>query len=382
MKVPLADLKAQYHELKDQIDSAIAEVIEAGQFSGGSRVERLEQAIATLCGAKHGIGVNSGTDALILALEAYGIGQGDEVITTPFTFGATSEAIARVGARPVYVDIDPITYNIDTTQIEAKITKRTKALLPVDLYGQMSERKTLLDIANRYNLRLIHDSAQAIGSTQHGIPIAVQGDAATLSFYPTKNLGAYGDGGMILTNNDEAAEILRSLRGHGTHGHKYHYVRVGYCSRLDAIQAVILAVKLPLLPGWNEARRKNATLYNQLLCEAARQSDGELQLPTETAGNYHIYHQYTVRHKRRDALQAFLASHQIASETYYPAPLHLQPAYTPFGSREGDFPVSEQVANEVLSLPIHPELTQEQVEFVAHSICEFQRTSRTQRTLL
>lgn len=374
MKVPLADLRAQYYELKDQIDAEIANVIETGLFSGGARVANLEQEIATLCGAKHGIGVASGTDALILALDALGIGRDDEVITTPFTFGATSEAIARMGARPVYVDIDPITYNINVDQIESRITKRTKALLPVDLYGQMSNREALVDIAKRHGLRLVNDSAQSIGSTRNGIPIATQGDAATLSFYPTKNLAAYGDGGMILTNDDEMAEVLRSLRGHGTHGHKYHYVRVGYCSRLDAIQAAVLAVKLPLLVGWNDARRKNAKLYDALLSDLAQESGGELILPVESPENHHIYHQYTLRHKHRGELQQFLKERQVGTEIYYPAPLHLQPAYTPFGYREGDFPISEQVANEVLSLPIHPELTEEQVRFVAQSIGEFQNS--------
>ncbi len=380
LKVPLADLRAQYYELKDQIDTAIADVIETGQFSGGARVANLEHEIANLCGAKHGIGVASGTDALILALDALGIGRDDEVITTPFTFGATTEAIARMGARPVYVDIDPDTYNIDVNRIESRITKRTKALLPVDLYGQMSNREALIAIASRYGLRLINDSAQSIGSTRHGIPIAVQGDASTLSFYPTKNLAAYGDGGMILTNDDEAAEVLRSLRGHGTHGHKYHYVRVGYCSRLDAMQAAVLAVKLPLLVGWNDARRRNAHVYNRLLVDVAQESGGELVLPLETPESFHVYHQYTIRHRRRGELQAFLKERQIGTEIYYPAPLHLQPAYTPLGYREGDFPISERVANEVLSLPIHPELTEEQVTYVSQCICEFQ-TSRVASSL-
>ncbi|MCX6378604.1 MAG: DegT/DnrJ/EryC1/StrS family aminotransferase [Armatimonadetes bacterium] len=375
MKVSLADLRAQYYELKEQIDTAISEVIESGQFSGGPRVARLEQEVADFCGAKHGIGVASGTDALILALEAYGIGHGDEVITTPFSFGATSEAIARVGARPVYVDIDANTYNIQVDAIEAHITPKTKAILPVDLYGQMCDRSALQSIAEKHNLRLIIDSAQSIGASQYGIPIADGVDAATLSFYPTKNLGAYGDGGMILTSNDETAEILRSLRGHGTHGHKYHYVRVGYCSRLDAIQAVVLENKLPLLQGWNDLRRKYAHLYNTHLEAVAEQSNGTLHLPLETEDNCHIYHQYTIRHTRRDALQVYLKENEIASEIYYPSPLHLQPAYTPYGYREGDFPISEKVSNEVLSLPIHPELTEAQIDFVAEHIAKFQKIS-------
>ncbi len=380
MKVSLADLRTQYYELKEQIDAGIAEVIDSGLFCGGPRVARLEQEIADLCGAKHGIGVASGTDALILALEAYGIGQGDEVITTPFSFGATSEAIARVGARPVYVDIDPHTFNINVASIEAQITPRTKAILPVDLYGQMCDRNALQSLAKKYNLRLIVDSAQSIGAAQNGTPIAPNNDATTLSFYPTKNLGAYGDGGMILTSNDEAAEILRSLRGHGTHGHKYHYVRVGYCSRLDAIQAVVLENKLPLLNGWNELRRRYAHLYNALLTDVAQESDGALCLPCETGDNYHIYHQYTVRHTHRDALQAYLKQQEIATEIYYPAPLHLQPAYTHYGYQEGDFPISEKVSNEVLSLPIHPELTEEQIQYVAKHVVAFQKSHTPEPT--
>jgi dTDP-4-amino-4,6-dideoxygalactose transaminase len=368
LKVPLADLRAQYYELKEEIDAAIVSVIESCRFSGGPYVQKLEEEIAARCGARFGIGVASGTDALILSLRACGIGPGDEVITTPFTFAATTEAIALVGARPVYVDIDSCTYIQDVTRIEAAITPRTKAILPVDLYGQMADRAALSDLADRYNLRLIVDSAQTIGAKQYGQPIAVTGDAVTLSFYPTKNLGAFGDAGMVLTSDPEIAESLVSLHAHGTQGHKYHHVRVGYCSRLDAIQAAVLHVELPYLTERNERRRRNAARYNALLSDIAAATGAGLGLPRQEEGNYHIYHQYTIRHARRSELQAYLNVHGIDTEIYYPHPLHLQPAYAYLGYCEGDFPVAERAAREALSLPIHPELTDAQIEYVAEHI--------------
>ena len=346
-------------------------VVESGYFSGGPNVQQLEEDIAALCGARYGIGVASGTDALTLSLVACGIGPGDEVITTPFTFGATSESIALVGAKPVYVDIDACTYNLDVTQIESRITPRTRALLPVDLYGQMTDRAALTDIANRHSLRLIIDSAQGIGATQHGQPIAVAGDTVTLSFYPTKNLGAFGDAGMILTSDDRLNEELRSLRGHGIKGHKYYYERIGYCSRLDAIQAAVLRVKLGRLDCWNESRRAHAALYNEMLGEVSDGTGKKIILPPCEPGNVHIYHQYTIRHSRRDALQAYLKVNGVASEVYYPHPLHTLPAYAYLGYREGDFPLAERAAREVLSLPVHPELTEEQIVYVADLIRRF-----------
>jgi dTDP-4-amino-4,6-dideoxygalactose transaminase len=372
LKVPLADLRAQYHELKEEIDTAIRDVIESSHFVGGEKVARLEHDIAATCGAKHGIGVASGTDALTLSLVACGIGPGDEVITTPFTFGATSEAIALAGATPVYVDIDSCTFNLVEQRIEEKITAKTRALLPVDLYGQMCDRQTVSALAKKHDLCLVIDSAQAVGARQHGLPIGVHANMTTLSFYPTKNLGAYGDGGMILTNDDAQAELLRSLRGHGTQGHKYYHARVGYCSRLDAIQAVVLQAKLPRLDTWNEGRRRNAELYQTLLADVADPTREGIQLPGHDPANLHIYHQYTVRHPRRDELQAFLKANGVDSEIYYPIPMHLQPAYAYLGYKEGDFPVAERVAREVLSLPIHPELTEEQIVYVTDLIRRFQ----------
>ncbi len=371
MKVPLADLRTQYYELKEQIDSAIVSVIESCRFSGGDVVVQLENQIAEACGAKFGVGVASGTDALVLSLVACGIVAGDEVITTPFTFGATSEAIVLIGAKPVYVDIDTCTYNLDVSQIEDRLTPRTTAILPVDLYGQMADRIALTEVADRHNLKLIVDSAQAIGARQFGEPIATRSDTTTLSFYPTKNLGAYGDGGMVLTNDETIAEQLRSLRGHGTRKHKYYYERVGYCSRLDAIQAAILQVKLPALQDWNAGRRRNAALYHELLADIAEVNEQGIGLPGHERGNYHIYHQYTIRHPRRNALQEFLKAHEVDSEIYYPVPMHLNPAYEYLGYKNGDFPKSERASQDVLSLPIHPELTPDQIRYVADLIRAF-----------
>jgi len=367
LKVPLAELRAQYIELKADIDEAVAEVLASGAYIDGEKVNRLERDIAALCGAHFGIGVASGTDALVLSLVACGVGPGDEVITTPFTFGATTEAIALVGAIPVYVDIDICTFNMDTSLIEQAITPRTKAILPVDLFGQMCDRAALMDICHRHHLRLINDSAQAIGTTQNGQRVAVSGDATTLSFYPTKNLGAAGDAGMVLTNDPEIAERVRNLHGHGQTSYGHHQ-RIGYCSRLDTLQAVILQVKLPHLAAWNEGRRRNAARYNALLADL---NHTELVLPGCEKGNYHIYHQYTLRHARRDALQAFLKKHEVDSKVFYPLPMHLQEAYAYLGHKQGDFPVSERVATEVLSIPIVPELTEEQITYVTNLIRRF-----------
>lgn len=364
MKVPLADLQAQYLALKGEIDAAIVAVIESGSFIDGEKVQRLEREIAAFCGARFGVGVASGTDALVLSLVACGIGVGDEVITTPFTFGATTEAIALVGAIPVYVDLDLCTFNLDTSRIEQAITPRTRAILPVDLFGQMADRAVLSDICHRHGLRLINDSAQSIGATQNGQPIAVTGDTTTLSFYPTKNLGAYGDGGMVLTNDEEIAARLRSLHAHGQSSYAHHE-RIGYCSRLDTVQAVVLLAKLPHLTEANDHRRRNAARYNEMLADL---SGSELALPGCEKGSHHIYHQYTLRHTRRDELQIFLKQHEIDSKVFYPLPMHLQPAYAYLGYQEGDFPIAERVAKEVLSIPIFPEMSDAQQKFVAETL--------------
>lgn len=367
MRVPFADLRTQYHKLKQEIDASIANVIESGCFIDGENVLRLEHEISELCGSKYGIGVASGTDALVLSLAACGVGAGDEVITTPFTFGATTESIALVGAKAVFVDIDLCTYNLDTSLLEDAVTPSTKALLPVDLFGQMADRNALTKIAKKHNLSLIVDSAQAIGASQNGEALASAGDTTTLSFYPTKNLGAFGDAGMVLTNDEDLIMQLRSLHAHGTgrHGSYGFHERVGYCSRLDTIQSVVLLAKLPFLREMNDIRRRNADHYNSLLagCDA--------KLPRCMSGNFHIYHQYTLLHPKRDALQVFLKEHGVDTKIFYPLPMHLQPAYAYLGYKKGDFPNAEQVSREALSIPIYPELTEVQIEYVADLILQF-----------
>jgi dTDP-4-amino-4,6-dideoxygalactose transaminase len=364
--VPMVDLQAQYCALRREIDAAIARVLESGRFILGENVRYLEEEIATFCGARFGIGVASGTDALELALAAVGIGPGDEVITTPFTFGATTEVIVRLGAKPVYVDIDPDTYNIDVNAIERAITPRTRAILPVDLFGQMTDRQALWRIAQEHGLYLVNDSAQAIGAQQHGVPVAAVGHATALSFYPTKNLGAFGDGGIVLCSDEEIARRVRQLRVHGADGGAYFYKVPGYCSRLDEIQAAILRVKLPHLESWNERRRQNAHRYMELLRET------QAVLPVTAPGNLHTYHQFTIRHRQRDALQAYLRERGIATAVYYPLPLHLQEAYRCLGHQRGDFPHAERAAEEVLSLPVHPELREEQIDYVAAMVRQFE----------
>ena len=364
MKVPIADLHAQYLELETEILENIALVMKSGCFIDGENVQRLEEQIANECGAQFGVGVASGTDALVLSLRACRIGAGDEVITTPFTFGATTEAIALLGATPVYVDIDPCTFNLDVNQIEKAITSRTKAILPVDLFGQMVDRDALRDLAARYNLKIIVDAAQAIGAKRNGEKVAECADATTLSFYPTKNLGACGDAGMVLTNNPEIADTLRSLHVHGQSSYGY-FEQIGYCSRLDTLQAVILMAKLPHLNKWNEARRKNAALYHCLL------NGKSLTLPGCEQGNYHIYHQYTIRHPERDAIQEYLKERGIDSKLFYPMSMHLQKAYAFLGYKEGDFPEAEKAAKEVLSIPIVPELSEVQISYVAEQLCAY-----------
>lgn len=370
MIVPLADLVTQYHSIRADIDAAISSVLESGHFILGEVVERLEHEIAHLSGATYAVGVNSGTDALLLGLAALGIGPGDEVITTPFTFVATIEAITHLGATPVFADIQESTYNLDPEAVRARITRRTKAILPVDLFGQPADREAFAAIADRYGLALMYDAAQAIGARFNGRPIGAYGDVVTLSFFPTKNLGAYGDGGMVLTNRADVQEAVRKLRFHGSGG-GYSYDRVGYCSRLDALQAAVLHVKLRHLPQWTEARRRHAAAYEASL------SGTRCVCPMTDPRCFHVFHQYTIRHPERDALRAYLSEHGVQSGIYYPSPLHLQAAYADLGYRAGDLPEAERACREVLSLPVHPELTDEQLEYVSRTILEFESRFQT-----
>ena len=364
MQVPLLDLKAQYATIKDEIKAAIDEVLESQYFILGPKVQKFEEEIAEYCNVQHAVGVASGSDALLLALMAIDVGYGDEVITTPYTFFATAGAISRLGAKPVFVDIDPKTYNINPELIYEKITDKTKAIIPVHLYGQCADMDPILEIGKKYNLCIIEDAAQAIGAEYKGKKAGSMGDMGCLSFFPSKNLGGYGDGGMVITNNAELAEKIRVLRVHGAKP-KYYHSLIGLNSRLDALQAAVLSVKLKYLDGWSKARIKNAENYNQLL------KDTNVITPYTEPYNYHIYNQYIIRVGKRNELQTFLKERNIGTEIYYPVSLHLQRCYADLGLKEGDFPESEKAAQKTLALPIYSELTKEQQTVVIAAIREF-----------
>jgi dTDP-4-amino-4,6-dideoxygalactose transaminase len=362
--IPINDLAYQQKILLPQILSAIEEVILSGRYVLGDNVAKLEKEIAVLCGVRYGVGVNSGTDALTLSLHALNIGRGDEVITSPFSFIASAESIVIVGARPVFADIDPLTFNLSPKEVGNKIGRRTKAIMPVHLFGQACDMTTVMQVAKEGSLLVIEDSAQAIGALHKGKPVSSFGDVSCLSFYPTKNLGAVGDGGMILTSNEEIYEKLKLMRCHG--GRDYLFDFLGTNSRLDELQAAILLVKLKYLREWTEKRRENAALYKQLLNDVE-----EVTLPQEMEGNFHTYHQFTIRAKNRDELRRYLLEERIQTMVYYPLPLHLQPAFSYLGYKQGDFPEAERAAKEVISLPVHPHMKEEQVIRVANTIRRF-----------
>ncbi len=368
MKIPFVDLRTQYETIKDEIDKNISDVIHESAFIGGPYLERFESEFAAFCNAEHCIGVGNGTDALFIALKAFGIEAGDEVITTAFSFIATSEAITMSGARVVFVDINPATFNIDVTKIEDKITERTRAIIPVHLYGQPADMNSILDIARKYRLKVIEDAAQAHGAVYKGRPIGTIGNAACFSFYPGKNLGAYGDGGAIVTNDDDLATKVRMLANHGRID-KYNHEIEGVNSRLDGLQAAILGVKLRYLPEWNEKRRKNASLYNEIL-----QGTG-VTIPVEMDNVKAVYHLYGLRVKSelRAKLQAHLKAHGIATGIHYPIALPQLTAYAYLKLRPQDFPEAIKVSNEILSLPMFPELTKEQIEYIAEKIFAYTR---------
>ncbi len=368
MAIPVVNPKAQNLALKDELAHAVQSVLDSGAFVLGPNGALLELEISQFCGSEYGVAVNSGTDALVIALAAAQVGPGDEVVTTPFTFVATTEAIMIVGAKPVYVDIDPSDFNLDVSLIESKITPKTKAILPVHLYGQCADATALAQIADKHGLKVIYDGAQAIGSQHHGLGIGCYGDASTLSFYPTKNLGGCGDGGMVLTNCEDVCKRARSLRFHGQGDigvdSTYAYEHVGYCSRLDEFQAAVLRVKLGHVQKWNEARRAIADRYIDAL------NDLPLQLPVSRTENYHIYHQFTIRCEQRDELAVKLAKRGVGSKVFYPSPLHLERAYLTLGYKHGDFPHAEKAAAEVLCLPMFPELTDNEVNKVIGAVRE------------
>jgi dTDP-4-amino-4,6-dideoxygalactose transaminase len=370
VNVPLLDLKAQYRAIKAEVMAVVEAVCDEQGFVLGPRVAEFEVAIARYVGCRHGIGCASGSDALLLALMALGVKSGDEVITVPFTFFATAGAISRLGAKPVFVDIDSDSFNIDPHQIERAITRRTKAVIPVHLFGQCADMAAINRIAKPRGIRVIEDACQAIGAAQDGRRAGLLSDVGCFSFFPTKNLGGFGDGGVMTTDDEGLAETLSMLRVHGSRV-RYLHEAVGINSRLDALQAAVLHVKLRHLDQWTEGRRRNADRYQHLFAQA--QLLDRVLLPVTAHGNFHVYNQYTVRVRQRDELRNFLKEKGIGSEVYYPLPMHLQNCYHDLGHHKGSFPVSERAAEEVLSLPIYAELTEEQQSYVVQMISEFYR---------
>lgn len=366
-KVPLLDLRAQYGAIRDEVRAAIDRVCEAQQFILGPEVEALEAEVAEFCEARFAVGVSSGTDALLVALMAAGVGPGDEVVTTTYSFFATAGTVARLGAKPVFVDIDRASFNLDAPKVAGRVTPRTKAIMPVHLFGQCCDMDPLLAVAAERGIAVIEDAAQAIGARdarqRSGGTVGVMG---CLSFFPSKNLGAFGDAGMVLTNDVAMAERLRVLRVHGSKP-KYHHHMVGGNFRIDALQAAVLRVKLKHLAGWTKARRDNAERYRALFHEMGL--DRHVTLPIDSAG--HIYNQFVIRCAQRDALQASLRAQGIGTEVYYPVPLHMQACFADLGYRAGDFPVAEAAARESLALPIYPELTPDQQQYVVQAIASF-----------
>ena len=370
MNVPLLDLKAQYHVIKPEVLSAIETVCDEQGFVLGPRVVAFEEATAQYIGSRYAIGCASGSDALLLSLMAMGVKAGDEVITIPFTFFATAGAISRLGAKPVFVDIQPDTFNIDPALIEQAVTPRTKAIIPVHLFGQCADMAAINEIAKRKKIYVIEDACQAIGAAQQGKRAGILGDTGCFSFFPSKNLGGFGDGGLITTNDKALADSMAMLRVHGSQV-RYLHEAIGINSRLDALQAAVLQVKLKYLDQWNEGRRRNAERYQQLFAKT-KHADCVV-LPPTVAGNFHVYNQFTVRVPKRDELRAFLKEKGVGTEVYYPLPMHLQNCYRDLGHQKGSFPLSEQAAEEVLSIPIYPELTDAQQGYVVDTIVEFYR---------
>lgn len=394
MNISLIDLKRQYKTIKEEADKKVLEILSSAQYIMGENVKEFEKEISEYLGVKHSISVGNGTDALIIALKALGIGEGDEVITTPYTFFATAESISIVGATPVFVDVDIDTYNIDPEKIEEKITDKTKAIMPVHIFGQPCDMDSINKIAKKYNLKVIEDACQAIGAEYKGKMIGGISDIACFSFFPTKNLGCAGDGGMIVTNDDELATICRALKAHGSGENgkkaynllnniveeveedratdntvynplKYYNYLIGHNSRLDEVQAAILRIKLPLLDGWNEKRRENAKFYNQQL------SNTGLVTPHEDDYVKHVYHMYILQSEKREELVEFLRENGISTGIYYPVPIHLQKAYTKLGYKEGSLPNAEYLSKRTFAIPMFAELTNEEKEYIVENLKKF-----------
>jgi dTDP-4-amino-4,6-dideoxygalactose transaminase len=359
--IPMVDLKRQYKSLKANIDAAIQNVLDDGQFILGPNVAELEKEIAAYYGVSHAIGVASGTDALLLSLRACGIGAGDEVITTPFTFIATADVISLLSATPVFADIAKDTFNIDPGKIEEKITRKTKAIIPVHLFGHPADMDPICALAGKYNIRVIEDCAQAFGATYKGKKVGTRGDCGCFSFFPSKNLAGYGDGGMIITGNEEMAKNMRLLRNHGS-AIKYHHTTLGYNSRLDEIQAAIIRVKMKKIEEFNDKRRINADIYRTLI------KRDDITLPIELPGCKHVYHQFTIRSKNRDGVMKALQNENVSSAIYYPVPLHRQEVFTRRNIHTENLTNSETCAAEVLSLPMFPELEKDEIQHVSNVI--------------
>jgi dTDP-4-amino-4,6-dideoxygalactose transaminase len=370
MNIPLLDLKAQFQPLRAEILAAMQAVCDEQGFVLGPRVVAFEESIAQYIGSRYAIGCASGSDALLLSLMAMGVQAGDEVVTIPFTFFATASAVSRLGAKPVFVDIQADTFNIDPGVIEQAITPRTKAIIPVHLFGQCADMAAINEIATRKKIRVIEDACQAIGAAQGGKRAGVLGDTGCFSFFPSKNLGGFGDGGLITTNDKALADSMAMLRVHGSQV-RYLHEAVGVNSRLDALQAAVLQVKLKYLDQWTTGRRRNAERYQQIF--ARTKHADRVALPPTQPGNFHVYNQFTVRAPKRDELRAFLKEKEVGTEVYYPLPMHLQNCYRDLGHQKGSFPLSEQAAEEVMSLPIYPELTEAQQTYVVEMIAEFYR---------
>ncbi len=370
LSVPLLDLQAQYASIKPEIERVVAEVFESQRFILGPHVEECETAVADYSQCEYGIGVSSGTDALLVCLMAAGIGHGDEVITTPYSFFATAGCIARVGAMPVFIDIDPQTFNLDPALIEQEITSRTKAIIPVHLYGQMADMDAVMNIANRRKLLVIEDAAQAIGAEYQGRRAGSIGHYGCFSFFPSKNLGAAGDGGMVVTNDADQTEKLRSLRNHGAKPKYFHQI-IGGNFRLDALQAAVVTIKLRHLDIWTAQRQQNASHYDELFDNSGLVEKGIVGLPMVSSSSRHIFNQYVIRVPQRDALRSHLTAANIGTEIYYPRPLHLQKCFANLGYQASDLPNAERAATETLALPIFPELTEDQLRYIVDQIAGF-----------
>jgi dTDP-4-amino-4,6-dideoxygalactose transaminase len=366
MEIPFINLSRQNVFLKEQVISKIKEILENCQYILGEEVEKFEKEFAEFCGTKYGVGVSSGSDALFLSLKALGIKEGDKVITVPNTFVATVDAISRCGAKPSFVDIDPLDYTIDSKKIEEKITNKTKAIIPVHIYGHPANMEKITELAKKYNLHMIEDACQAHGAEYKGKKVGSIGDVGCFSFYPTKNLGCYGDGAIITTNNKEVVEKLKLLRNYGQKEKNFHEIR-GYNHRLDGIQAAILRIKLRYLDRWNEKRREHAKLYNKLL-------ENVVEIPIERSFVKAVYHLYIIRTKERDNLKDYLAKKGVSSLIHYPRSVHLQKAYTYLNHKEGDFPITEKYSKEILSLPMFPELEEKEITYIADKIKEWKKT--------